>query len=58
MKASQVQMGKTAPATAARCLPEGDTRLMLKRRKSIIQRRPASLLMGAPPTGLFRATYS
>ena len=58
MKASQVQMGKTAPATAIRGVPEGDTRLMLKRRKTIIQRRPASLLMGAPPAGLFRATHS
>ncbi|HMJ65829.1 MAG TPA: hypothetical protein VK615_10805 [Candidatus Binatia bacterium] len=58
MKASRVQMGKTAPATVAQCLLNGDTRLMIKRRKSIIQRRPASVLMGAPPAGLFRAIYS
>jgi hypothetical protein len=58
MKASQVQQPKAAPATDGRCLPEGDTRLLIKRRKFIIQRRLTPGIMATPPSGLFRVVHS
>jgi hypothetical protein len=54
---SQPQHQTSGPTNPERDVRGSDTvRYTLKRKKSIIQRRPASGFRGTPPAGLFRVT--